>query len=431
MKEITQYPTIQKYFLDEEGFLYGRDGKMTCTSIYTVNGSKTMTRDKWYAIVYLGAPTDSKFYTYKNYKGELCWSPKQTWKPNSYVSEIDDYRTTHIYFLCDKKDGIPRYVGKTDNPKKRFNSHKRESLNNRRGRSSHKQHWINNVYKNGSSIEMVLIDQIIGDGSPSSGDWRWLEEYWGTQMTQWGFPIIFDGGWGHGGQRRKRTIEEKKQIRQIQSELSGRKTYVYEIYEKKKYEFPSNNEAMRFINENVKNSRVSYNGNNDTMIDGKYLFSYKNYTFEEIYQILKDRTNWDMKVLQMDFDFENILNEFNTAREAVRKTGIGNVMSCLDRNKKNRKSSGGYRWVYKLDYIYLGLETLKKNLNFKNKGFVYTSELVNDCVRMNYNEAVEKYKGTLSHGTVTNIKKNPEKYLKRIGMMSTNQPKKSLVIQTK
>lgn len=425
MKEITQYKTSTKYFLDEDGYFYGRDGKMKSTTIHTVNGTKTQTRDKWVCIVYHGAPTDEKFFTYRNYKGELKWSLRQTWKPNSYEPEIDDFRTTFIYYLCDKKDGIPRYVGKTDKPKKRFNSHKRESLSNRRGRISHKQNWINEVYKNGSSIEMVIIDEVIGDGTLGSGNWPPIETYWGHQLTQWGFPIIFDGGWGNGGNRRKYTQEEIEKNRKIQTELLGRKCYLYDIYNKSYLTFDANKECSRYLLEEGEVGIIK-TIHSDTTISGKYFFSYNLYSWDEIYEILSEKTQWEKVVLQMDINFESVIKEYPSLREAQRLTGVNNVGACLNKNLSIRKSAAGFRWIYKLDYVYKGIEQIKKDLSYKNKTFEYTNEFIDDCLTLQWSDAIEKYKGVVSHGTIGNIRKNPEFFRNRVGQFSTTTIKKKI-----
>jgi hypothetical protein len=426
MKEITQYNTLQKYFLDESGFIYGRDGKMKSTTILTINGPKTQTKDKWVCIVYHGAPTDKKFYTYKNYKGELKWSLRQTWKPNSYVPGIDDFRTTYIYYLCDKKDGIPRYVGKTDNPKKRFGSHKRESLDNRRGRHSHKQNWINEVYKNGSSIEMVIIDEVIGDSTPGSGNWPPIETYWGHQLTQWGFPIIFDGGWGSGGNRRKRTQEERENNRHIAADVQGRKCYLYDIYNKTYKTFNANKECCRYL-QNIGFWDCDIKTiSSDTTISGTFFFSYKVYSWDEIYLHLYERTQWEKKVLQMDINFESIIKEYPSLREAQRQTGVNNVAACLNKTLSVRKSASGFRWIYKLDYIYKGIDKIKKELAYTNKTFQYTNELIDDCLSLSNKEAITKYKGIISHGTIGNIKNNPSFYRERIGQYSTTTVRKKV-----
>jgi hypothetical protein len=91
---------------------------------------------------------------------------------NSYVPLYDDNRTTYFYYLCNIKDGIPKYIGKTINPKSRISSHIRDIRN----RTNHKTNWINKVISEGGEIEMVIIDKLIPDGTSGSGDLRWFEQ---------------------------------------------------------------------------------------------------------------------------------------------------------------------------------------------------------------------------------------------------------------
>ncbi|MDA9016539.1 GIY-YIG nuclease family protein [bacterium] len=428
-REITQFDTKTKYFLDEKGYLYGRDGKMKSTTILLSNGKvKSFTRDKWVAIVYLGAPTDKKFFT-KRVNGEIKWTlrPDKTWTvKNWYVPEYDDFRTTFIYYLCDTKDGIPRYVGKTIDPKKRISSH----LKDVKYRLNHKSNWIKSVTENGGQVEMVIIDEVIGDGTPGSGDWTWVEQYWGHQFLQWGFNVIIDGGWGNGGMRRKLTEEEKLKHSQIQIEISGKKTYLYDIYKKEKLTFGGSKEACRYLSSlGLINSNSEYSLSEDRVIGGEFLVSYNNYEIDDLYDILKEKTNWDMKVLQLSMDFSTIIHEYNTGREAVRKNKCRNILSVLDRAKTKRKSSMGYRWVYKLDYIYKGVDYLKETLNYKGGNYIISEELINDClIGLPYSVIQSKHKG-VSTGTIGNIKKNPMFYTKQIGTMGFETKRKESLVK--
>ena len=61
-------------------------------------------------------------------------------------------------------------------------------------------------------------------------------------------------------------------------------------------------------------------------------------------------TNLDMTVLQLDKKSNQIINEFITASEAARKTNISRSNIGETLNKK-RKSAGGFKWIYKKEYI--------------------------------------------------------------------------------
>lgn len=78
---------------------------------------------------------------------------------------------------------------------------------------------------------------------------------------------------------------------------------------------------------------------------GGYLWRYKdgyNPNSEILYQ------NNNMKaVIQLDI-CGNYINEFESAREAERQTGVlhQNINVCC----KNKKTAGKYKWMYKTDY---------------------------------------------------------------------------------
>jgi len=411
MKLITQYKTVKDYYLDEDGGLYNCDKvKMVSNTINTIYGPKTMTRDKWIAIVYMGAPTDKKFYTKRNVKGELTWKLKlgNSWVSlNTYVPEIDDNRTTYFYYLCDSRDGIPKYVGKTINPKVRFNAHKLDSKRH----TNHKTNWINKVINSGGNIEMCVIDELIPDGTEGSGDWRWLEEYWAQQFISWGFDIIVDGGWGNGGMKRKATNDEKVNQRNIQASLTGKKCYLYDIYNKTYEVFGSKRDSARFlIEKGIINSKLPKTLQFNTTFNGEYFLSDTLLSNDELYDKLKELTNWDIKVVQMTMDFTNVIKEYRTGRQAMRENNCATILGVLNPKQSRRKSALGYRWVSKLDLVYKGVDYLRTINEYNFTQPQYTKELINDCVsdEYTYDELNKKY--GISKGTIGNIKKTPNKY---------------------
>lgn len=349
MIRITQFNTIQDYYLDSDGYLHGRDGKMKSNTIYTVNGPVTRTRDKWYSIVYLGAPCDGKFFT-KRKNGKIEWvlkADKSYLNLNSYVPEIDDNRNTYIYFLCDSRDGVPRYVGKTINLNERFNGHLYDGKNG----NSHKSKWIRKVLLEGGSVEMVQIDQTFPDGTLGSGDWTKLEEFWGNYLKSLGFPVIFDGGWGNGGFKRKLTQEEIIKQQNLQAKVSGVKTYVYEVYNGKEHIFESCTAAERFLkmrgvwksSKSQLSRKISFVGSDFIISKGVKL------NHKEIQNKLKQSKQVRLKVVQLDLN-DNLIKIYESCREAMRDFG-STVASVLDK-KKPHKTAYGYKWIYLKDYNY-------------------------------------------------------------------------------
>jgi hypothetical protein len=79
---------------------------------------------------------------------------------------------TYIYGLKEKNGEI-RYVGKANDPKRRFRQHK----NNARKETSHKVSWINNCIINDIEIEMVILEEV------NNNEWQDREIYWINKFT--------------------------------------------------------------------------------------------------------------------------------------------------------------------------------------------------------------------------------------------------------
>lgn len=94
---------------------------------------------------------------------------------------------TIIYTLSD--ECRIRYIGKTVNLKKRYNSHINESSLKR----THKEKWINKTLTNGGKIIMEILD--ICDEKESD----FIESYWISQFKTWGFNLVNLTCGGDGG----------------------------------------------------------------------------------------------------------------------------------------------------------------------------------------------------------------------------------------
>lgn len=230
--------------------------------------------------------------------------------------------------------------------------------------------------------------------------------------------------------RRKLTEDEKEKHRQIQIGISGKTTYLYNIYKKEKLSFDGSKETCRYLSSlGIIDPSSEYSFSDDRVINGEFLVSYNNYKIDDLYDILRQKTNWDMKVLQMSMDFTTIIHEYDTGREAVRKNKCRNILSVLDKNKPIRKSSLGYRWVYKLDYIYKGIDYLKDLYQYNSGKYIMTQELIDDCLSgLPYKIIQSRHEG-VSTGTISNIKKNPEFYIKQIGNMGFETKRKESLIK--
>lgn len=95
-------------------------------------------------------------------------------------------KTTFIYILIDPISNQIRYVGKTDNLRKRYNHH---LIDNRK---SYKSAWIKSLKVQGLKPIIEVIDEV------SINEWVFWEKYWISQFKTWGFKLtnLSDGGEG-------------------------------------------------------------------------------------------------------------------------------------------------------------------------------------------------------------------------------------------
>jgi hypothetical protein len=109
---------------------------------------------------------------------------------------------TYIYILSDS-EGI-RYVGKSNNPEKRFKIHLKES----KKRRTQKEIWIHDLLKSGQMPKMEILETV------DESDWSFRESYWISQLKSWGFNILNGtaGGEGSNGFKGKSHSEETKKI---------------------------------------------------------------------------------------------------------------------------------------------------------------------------------------------------------------------------
>ncbi|HET8629975.1 MAG TPA: GIY-YIG nuclease family protein [Thermomicrobiales bacterium] len=64
-------------------------------------------------------------------------------------------REVYIYALCDPRDGVPRYIGKTVEPTKRLSMHLWQA---KHGAPHHRDRWIRTLLAEGVEPEMRLIE---------------------------------------------------------------------------------------------------------------------------------------------------------------------------------------------------------------------------------------------------------------------------------
>lgn len=97
----------------------------------------------------------------------------------------------HIYTLADPRTNLVRYVGKSNNPRRRYTNH----LNKKDG--PHTRNWIGQLKALGLKPIQELLDEC------TENTWQDSEQYWIEQLRQWGFNLtnIHKGGGGYNGKK--------------------------------------------------------------------------------------------------------------------------------------------------------------------------------------------------------------------------------------
>lgn len=109
----------------------------------------------------------------------------------------------HIYGLHDPRSGICRYIGKTNNPNKRFKDHLCKSL----GDNPHKKNWILSLRAAGLRPRLEILRTVPADG------WKTWERAFIQEYRKFGFDLTnaLDGGDNPPDiTGRKQTLEHKE-----------------------------------------------------------------------------------------------------------------------------------------------------------------------------------------------------------------------------
>ncbi len=112
----------------------------------------------------------------------------------------------YIYTLTDPRDGIIKYVGKTQTELKyRLNGHGNELHLKRGGR---KNNWIRSLKNLGLMPIIEELDRV------DINEWGFWEQYWISQIKTWGFDLKneSEGGYGPVGHKPSKEALEKRSI---------------------------------------------------------------------------------------------------------------------------------------------------------------------------------------------------------------------------
>lgn len=118
---------------------------------------------------------------------------------------------TFIYALCDPSTMDIRYVGKSNNPKSRFNCHIKESLD---GKHSHKCCWIRTILQKGEKPHLWILDEV------DIKDWEFWECFYIDLFKSYGFNLTNIDKGGRGSSRISDETRRKLSISKIGRKLS-------------------------------------------------------------------------------------------------------------------------------------------------------------------------------------------------------------------
>lgn len=93
---------------------------------------------------------------------------------------------TFIYALIDPRNNKIRYIGKANNPYKRFPQHINEAKNS----NTKKANWIKSLIKNLIRPELLILDEV------EKNNWQFWEKFYISLYKSWGFDLtnVTEGG---------------------------------------------------------------------------------------------------------------------------------------------------------------------------------------------------------------------------------------------
>lgn len=283
-------------------------------------------------------------------------------------------KTTFIYTLSTKEEpNNIRYIGKTDNPKDRIERHIQPYYLNE---GTYKANWLKSELNKGNTPALNIIDEVACD------DWQFWESYWIEQFKIWGFSLTNGTTGGEGLRLTKDILDRRNSTRMYNTEIRFKKDFDnYKIIKENnvwtgervcnhcsnviKYKKEKRAELMKIIKRAVRENRMCENcwsenvtfcgsdgfgfGNSNPNFNGnkgKENPFYGRVHTEETIQKIKEKSN-SKKLLQIDAQ-GNVINKFDSIREAERETGIhrAHISKCCN-NKSNYKTAGGFKWKFK------------------------------------------------------------------------------------
>jgi len=244
------------------------------------------------------------------------------------------FRWRRIYVTLE--DGTPdptnndiRYVGKTNDLKRRLNDHIKRS-------SKYKFHsaaWIKSLLDKGLTPAIVEIEKVFDDS------WKKREKYWiQFYKEKYDLTNILDGG--QDGPNDETLLKMKQSIRRH-----------YDTILKKVNQFDLNgNFIKKWVSSVEASNELNINNSNINLVckgirkkSGGFIWKYED-DIESVVKYKRQPNYNEKKIIQMTLEGK-ILKTYNNIKIASIEIQIlhSSIVNCL---KNKSKSAGGYKWKY-------------------------------------------------------------------------------------
>ncbi len=224
---------------------------------------------------------------------------------------------TYIYSLTDPIDNQIKYIGKSNNPHKRYYNHIGDV---KKGFKNKKCNWLRKLLNENKKPILQILEEC------DDNNWQERETYWITKIN----PRCNHYAGGNGSTH-------------ISAEKTSKIVLQFDLDNNLIKEYPSINEAARQTGLELANISNACNGKlNHT---GLFIWKIKGENKEFKNKTIKQKRI----VLQMDKNYK-IISEYNSILEASQLTGVPrtSISNCCFYNiEKTYNSSYGFIWKFK------------------------------------------------------------------------------------
>lgn len=243
--------------------------------------------------------------------------------------------TTFIYALIDPIDNQVRYIGKSNNPDKRFLEHLRDYS------KTHKTCWIKSVLKTGNIPELEILDEV------ESEEWKFWEGFYYELYKSWGFKLTNSVECGIGPLKVNEYTTNKR-IATLRENIKTGKTVfktkpilkidintgeIVEKYKSASQAAKANKMRKQRIDELVSGSSQSITGKIKRIQQNGYRYiKEEEYNPNTNYKLISGKST---SINQLDLE-GNIIKEFKRVNDASVELGIspGQIVNCAAGKQK-------------------------------------------------------------------------------------------------